>query len=267
MAKRRKAGPILAVAGVVVVGALAYSTISDSGGGKKMKVADTGGGAVAASPGPPAPYAISTLGAIGTAAQDPGGGGGGTGVPGSVGNPAIQGARGSGTPQGAGSNGDRLYFSGVNLLDPNPSAATSGETTFPSPGSGIAGAIGPVTGPSSTGCATSADEADYYAIPLQIETVTFNGTPRVHVRISGAGPVTASFVQQAPNNGGCVPIASGTAGISGGVADFSLSGVGKFRFRQGYTPALVIKAPNGQHTITTSPDNPSYLVLPGLAGV
>jgi hypothetical protein len=266
MAKRRKAGPILAVAGVVVVGALAYSTLSDSGG-SKTKVADTGGGAVSASPGPPAPYAISTLGAIGTAAQDPGGGGGGTGVPGSVGNPAIQGAQGSGTPQGAGSNGDRLYFSGVNLLDPNPAAATSGETTFPSPGSGVAGAIGPVTGPSSTGCATSADEADYYAIPLQIETITFAGAPRVHIRISGSGPVTASLVQQAPNNGGCLPISSGSGGISGGVSDFSLSGAGNFRFRQGYTPALVIKAPTGQHTISTSPDNPSYIVLPNLTGV
>ncbi len=266
MAKRRKAGPIVAVAGVVLVGALAYSTLSD-GGGKKTKVADTGGGAVAASPGPPAPYAISTLGAIGTAAQDPGGGGGGTGLPGTVGNPAIQGARGSGSPQGAGSGGDKLYFSGVNLLDPNPSAATSGETTFPSPGSGIAGAVAPVTGSSATGCATSADEADYYAIPLKIETVTFNGTPRVHIRISGAGPVTATFVQQAPNNGGCVPITSGTGGISGGVSDFSLGGVGSFRIRQGYTPALVIAAPNGSHTISTDPGNFSYLELPGLTGV
>ena len=87
-----------------------------------------------AAPPPEAPYAISTLGAIGTAAQDPGGGGGGTGAPGNVAPPAIQGAQGSGSAQGFADAGDTLYFSGVNLLDPNRSATTSGQTTFGGPG-------------------------------------------------------------------------------------------------------------------------------------
>ena len=46
MATRRKGGLLLGVAGVAVVGALAYGTLSS--GGSTVKVADPGGGSMAA---------------------------------------------------------------------------------------------------------------------------------------------------------------------------------------------------------------------------
>src|SRR4051794_30241668 len=130
MARRKKAGVLVAVGAVAVIGVLAYSTHAELSK-PQAKVADPGGGHVPASPAPPPPYSVSTLGPIGTAAQDPGGGGGGTGVPGNVGPPGIQGAQGSGSAQGFQGGGDTLYLSGVNLLDPNRNAATSGSNTFP----------------------------------------------------------------------------------------------------------------------------------------
>src|ERR1700712_2017563 len=121
---------IWVAAGVVVAGAAAGAVF---GGGSQTLTADSGGGTMPGASSPPAPYSISTLGPIGTAAQDPGGGGGGTGVPGYVGPPAIQGAQGSGSAQGKGGNDGKLYLSGTNLLDPSRGAATSGTTTIPNP--------------------------------------------------------------------------------------------------------------------------------------
>jgi hypothetical protein len=264
---KRKGGIIIAA--VAVLGVVAVATVLDSGGLKEVRKADAGGGAVAASPAPPAPYAISTLGAVGTAAQDPGGGGGGTGVPGQVGGPAIQGAQGAGGAPGIGSSGDTYYLSGVNLLDPNRSATTSGENTF-GPGLGTAvGGVGTVLngvgaggGGSATGCATPPD-VDYYSTPFRIPT-GFRGTPRLHLRISGGGTVTASVVAKTANDS-CVQVTSGRGDISNGIADFSLGGR-NYAFPLNSTPVLVISAP-GQHTISTGSDNPSFLTLPGLYGV
>ena len=41
-------------------------------------------------------------------------------------------------------------------------------------------------------------------------------------------------------------------------------GARRFTFSKGYTPALVITAPNGSHTISTDSGNPSYIFFPGL---
>jgi hypothetical protein len=265
---KRKGGIIIAAA--AVLGVVAVATVLDSGGLKEVRKADTGGGAVAASPAPPAPFAISTLGAVGTAAQDPGGGGGGTGVPGHVGGPSIQGAQGAGGAPGIGNSGDTYFLSGVNLLDPNRSATTTGDNTFGGPGLGTAaGGVGTVVGGlgaggsgSATGCATPPD-VDYYSTPFRIPT-GFRGTPHLHLRISGGGTVKASiFAKTADDN--CVLVTSGSGGISGGIADFSLGGR-NYAFPLNSTPVLVISA-GGQHTISTGSDNPSFLTLPGLYGV
>lgn len=262
MARRKRGGLLLGVAGVAVVGALAYGTMTDGGG--SVKVADPGGGAVPASPGPPAPYAISTLGSIGTAAQDPGGGGGGTGEPGSVAPPAIQGAQGSGSAPGSADSGDTLYFSGISTLDPNRSATTSGENTFGGPGvGGVIGGLAPDD--SATGCAKPPQETDYYAIPLRND-VTFSGNPRVHLNITGGGTVTVLLYQETQSEN-CQLIGQGTAPIRGGTADVTL-GVGGHRFPTGVLPAVVIRANDGaSHTIRTSSGNPSYITFPGLTGV
>src|SRR4051794_19402956 len=154
MARRRR-GLLIGVAGVAVVGGLAVATFSASG--SQVKVADAGGGSVPGASPPPAPYAIHTLGGIGTAAQDPGGGGGGTGVPGNVAAPGIQGAQGSGSAQGSEVSGDTMYLSGVNLLDTNRGGVTSGQNSFPNPGTAGTPILGPIAGTSSTGCATTPD--------------------------------------------------------------------------------------------------------------
>src|SRR3954452_23834543 len=265
MARRKKAGALVAVGAVALLGVLAYSTHQDLSK-PQVKVADAGGGPLPGSPAPPAPYAISTLGPIGTAAQDPGGGGGGTGEPGTVGRPGIQGAQGSGSGQGFEGGGDTLYLSGVNLLDPNRSATTSGANTFPTLTGGLGGVLGPITGgTSATGCATQPDEVDYYAIPLKVESVGFNGAPNVHLRISGGGSVTATLYEESPN-GDCLFRTSGTGGISGGVANFSMGGLG-LEFSKGYTPVVVFRAPGGTHTISTDAANPSFIQFPNLHGV
>jgi hypothetical protein len=261
---RRKGGPLLAVAGVALVGAIAVGTFTSSGG--SSVVADRGGGPVPGASPPEAPYAISTLGAIGKAAQDPGGGGGGSGAPGTVARPGIQGTQGSGRGQGAGGNDGKLYLSGTNLLDPSRSAATSGQVTIPNPLTSVGGVVSVPGQSSSTGCATDSQSADYYAIPLAVETVSFSGTPTVRIRISGAGSVTVRLEQQTPSGDSCQTIASGSGTISGGVASFSLSRRNGFTFSRGYTPALVISAA-GSHTISTDNGNPSYIALPGLSGV
>lgn len=264
---RRKVG-ILVLAGVVVAGAAAATVL---GGGSKTLTADAGGGAMATPSEAAAPYAIHTLAPVGTAAQDPGGGGGGSGVPGNVAPPGIQGAQGSGRPQGSGGNDGRLYFNGTQLLDPNRSATTSGSVTLPNTLAGVAGVLNPVLGSTggsgtTTGCATSADQADYYAIPLQVETVGFTGTPVAHVRISGSGLVQAQLEEFPSGGGACRPVTSGSAYISGGVANIPLGSLGRYQFTHGSTPALVITAA-GNHVISTDFNNPSYLVLPGLYGV
>lgn len=260
---RRKGGALIGVAGVALLGAVVYGATAS--GGSTVKSADAGGGAVPGPSGAPAPYAIHTLGGIGTAAQDPGGGGGGTGEPGSVGPPDIQGAQGAGSAQGSENSSDTLYLSGVNLIDPNPSAVTSGQNTFPSLGTSGAPIFDPLLGTSATGCATTPDSVGYYAIPLTIETVGWNGAPRAHIRISGGGPITLTLYQQSPN-GGCQAVTSGSGTISGGVANVTL-GSRRFQFTKGYTPALVIKAPSGSHTISTDSNNPSSITFPGLYGV
>jgi hypothetical protein len=261
---RRKAGPLVAVAVVAVVGFLGYSTMAESGG-SGVKVADPGGGVLPESPAPPPPYSVSTLAPVGTAAQDPGGGGGGTGEPGNVGTPGIQGAQGAGSAQGFESGGDTLYLSGVNLLDPNRSATTSGSNTFPSLTGGVGGVLGPlVGGTEATGCADDPDEVDYYAIPLEVETVGFNGAPSVHLRITGGGTVTAMLYQES-QEGSCELVTQGSGGVSGGVANFSM-GARSLQFKKGYTPVVVFKAA-GQRTITTDSANPSFIRFPGLYGV
>jgi hypothetical protein len=261
---KRKATPLFAVAGVVLVGALAYGTIAS--GGSKVRVADPGGGPVPASTGPEPSLAVSTLPPIGTAAQDPGGGGGGGGGGGNVAPPAIQGAQGSGGAQGVVGGGDTLYFSGVNLLDPNRAATTSGNNTFPTPQAAAGGILAPVTGgTSATGCATDPNSVDYYAIPLKIEHIGFTGAPHVHLRITGSGPVTATLFQQAPN-GACQALTSGSSTISGGVANLTMGSLGRFSFTPGDTPAIVVTSP-GSHTLSTDSQNPSFLELPGLSGV
>jgi hypothetical protein len=256
-----------AVGGLIVValiGVAAVATISESG--SSVRTADTGGGIVPPSAAPPAPYAISTLGPIGTAAQDPGGGGGGTGAPGSVGAPGIQGSQGSGSAQGPGGNDSKLYLSGSNLIDPGRSDVTSGSTAIPNTLAGVAGALPiPGGGTQTTGCATDAQSADYYAIPLHVETVGFRGTPSVRIHISGAGPVTVRLEQQSPG-GSCQTVDGATGQINGGIAEFSLGSLSSFQFTHDFTPALVISAP-GSHTITTGPADPSYIFLPGLYGV
>lgn len=265
MARRRKAAPLVAVGVVAVLGFLGYSTLAESGG-SGVKVADPGGGRVPSSPAPPPPYAVSTLGPVGTAAQDPGGGGGGSGEPGNVGPPGIQGAQGSGSAQGFQGGGDRLYLSGVNLLDPNINAVTSGSNSFPTLTSGLGGALGSVVGgDSATGCARGANEVDYYAIPLTVESVGFNGAPSVRLRITGSGPVTATLYEEPPGGGTCQFRTRGSGTISGGVANFSM-GSRKIAFKKGYTPVVVFSAP-GSHTITTDSANPSYIRFPGLYGV
>ncbi len=259
-----KAGPLVAVGAVAVLGFLGYSTIAESGG-SSVKVADPGGGSVPPSSPPPAPYSINTLSPVGTAAQDPGGGGGGTGVPGTVGRPDIQGAQGAGSPQGYQNGGDVLYLSGVNLLDPNRSATTSGQNTFPTATGGVGGVLGPlVGGTSATGCANEPDEVDYYGIPLTYLNIGFNGAPAVHLRISGSGPVTATLYEE--KDGACSQLSQGSGTISGGVANFSM-GARSLSFRKGYTPVVVFKAPQGQHTITTDSANPSFIRFPNLFGV
>lgn len=260
---RRKGGLIWGAAGVVLLGAIGYGALS--AGGSQVKTADPGGGQVPGAAAPPPPYAIHTLGSIGTAAQDPGGGGGGTGPPGSVGVPGIQGAQGPGSPQGSQVLGNTMYLSGVNLIDPNRSAVTSGQNSFPTPGSSGAALLNPVGGTSATGCATTPDSVDYYAIPLRIETVGWNGAPQAHIRISGSGPITITMYQQS-SSGACQAITSGSGAISGGIANVTL-GARRFTFTKNYTPVLVIKAPSGSHTITTDANNPSYVVMPGLFGV
>jgi hypothetical protein len=254
---------ILVAAGVIVAGVAAGTVVE---GGSKTLAADSGGGSTPAASSPPAPYAISTLGPIGTAAQDPGGGGGGTGAPGSVAPPGIQGAQGSGSAQGPGGNDGRLYLNGAQLLDPNRSAVTSGSVTVPNPLTAIGGILDLGGNSSSTGCATDAQSADYYAVPLRVETVGFSGTPHAHIRISGSGTVQVRLEQLLPDGSSCATVASGQGSISGGVADVTLSSPGRFQFGRDYTPSLVISAP-GSHTITTGSDNPSYIELPGLYGV
>ncbi|MDQ1647962.1 MAG: hypothetical protein QOG60_19 [Frankiaceae bacterium] len=262
---KQKVVPLLIVAGIATAGVLAYGTLTDEGASKAVRVADPGGGPVAASPPPPAPFAISTLGAVGTAAQDPGGGGGGTGPPGSVGNPGIQGAQGGRAASVVHGTGNTLYFSGVSTLDPNRSAATSGQNTFGGPG--VGSATGPLGGSSasSTTCKNPPQETEYDAIPLR-NNVTFSGNPRVHLNISGGGSVTALLYQQLSNKS-CQLVGQGTAGIGGGTADVTL-GVGGHTFPTGVLPVVVLRANDGaSHTVTTSNQNPSYLLLPNLTGV
>src|SRR3954470_4688590 len=262
---RRKAGVLVAVGAVAVIGVLGYSTWSEVST-PTAKVADPGGGPVSQSPAPPPPYAISTLGPIGTAAQDPGGGGGGTGEPGNVGPPGIQGAQGAGSAQGFQGGGDTLYLSGVNLLDPNLNATTSGSNTFPTPLGALGGVVGPITGgTSATGCATQPDEVDYYAIPLTVESVGFNGAPSVHLRITGGGPITATLYEESPD-GNCLFRTSGSGSISGGIANFSM-GARNLEFSKGHTPVVVFRAPSGSHTISTDSSNPSFIRFPNLHGV
>jgi len=260
---KRKAIPLLALAGVFVVGALTYGVISDSSG--SVPTADPGGGAVPAPSGPPAPYAISTLSPVGTAAQDPGGGGGGSGPPGFVGPPGIQGAQGPGSAQGPGAVDPHLYLSGVNLLDPQRSAVSSGENTFPSPATTIGGILGPVAGGTDTsGCATTANSTDYFAVPLRIETSGFSGTPQVHLRISGGCGVQVTLFQQSPG-GACQPVTSGSGTIYGGVANVTLGARQNFTFSKQFTPSLVVTTTGaGQHTISTTSADPSFIFLPGL---
>src|SRR4051812_44097379 len=170
---RRKAG-IIAGAGVVLVGGVLAGTLF---GGSSVAKLDTGAGPVPQASGPEAPYAISTLPAIGNAPQDPGGGGGGSGEPGLVGRPGIQGPQGPGSPPGSVASGNTLYFSGLSTLDPNTSAVPSGDNKFGGPPL-------PLGGPTTTGCANPPSETEYYAIPLR-NVVTYPGNPFVHMRISG----------------------------------------------------------------------------------
>jgi hypothetical protein len=260
---RRKVGVPLAVAGVVLVAALAYGTFFS--GGSNVRVVDAGGGATPAASAAEAPYAVATLPGIGTAAQDPGGGGGGGGNHGTVGPPVIQGAQGAGSLPGTAGSGDVLYFSGVNSLDPNRSATTSGDNTFPTPGAAGGAVAAPVLGTSATGCATDAQSVDYYSIPVKIETVSFTGAPRVHLRITGAGPITVRLFQQT-QDGGCQQITSGSSTISGGTTDVGLGSRGRFQFTKGATAAVVVSAPMGSHTLSTSSADPSFVTLPGLTG-
>jgi hypothetical protein len=267
MARRKKGGLLLGAAGVAVVGALAYGTLSS--GGSTVKVADPGGGSMAAPSQAPAPYAISTLGAVGTAAQDPGGGGGGTGDPGTVGRPAIQGPQGSGSAQGYADAGDTLYFSGVNLLDPNRSAVTSGQNMFGGPSATtVVNGVGTLLGggnDSVTGCARTSQETDYYAIPLRND-VTYRGSPRIHLNISGGGTVTVLLYQETQSKN-CELVGSGTASIVGGRADVTI-GTASHLFPTGVLPAVVVRANDtAAHTITTSSGNPSSIYLPNLTGV
>lgn len=268
MARRKKGGLLLGVAGVAIVGAAAYGVLGSSSGGT-TKVADPGGGAAAPSSPAPAPYAIHTLGAVGTAAQDPGGGGGGTGAPGTVGLPGIQGAQGSGSPQAPGAATTTLWFSGVNLLDPNRSAVTSGQNMFGGlSATSVADGAGTVLGGgnnSTTGCATTSQQTDYYAIPLRND-VSYRGDPRVHLNISGGGTVTVLLYQETKSKN-CELVGSGTAPIRGGVADVTIGG-GSHLFPTGVLPAVVVQANDtASHTISTSSGNPSYIYLPNLTGV
>jgi hypothetical protein len=265
---RRRARVLLGTARAALLGVVVLLVLTSCKNSRDS--IDPGGGPVAGPTATPEPFAISTLPPVGRAAQDPGGGGGGNGPrPGAVGPPGIIGPLGGGSVDRAGL-GDFLYFSGVNLLDPNRSATTSGENTFPSPLSPLGG-LGPITDPlggllggSATGCATTPDSVDYYAVPLTIEHITFSGTPQVHLRISGAGPVNVRLYQQQPDES-CSLITSGSGTISGGVADLSLGPRSNFQFAQKTVPALVVQAP-GTHTISTSRENPSYLELPNLTG-
>jgi hypothetical protein len=262
----RKLGPVVMVAGVVIVGALAYGSFAEQG--KTARAVDTGGGTVPAAAGPVAPYSVSTLPPVGFAAQDPGGGGGGGGRPGNVGTPAIQGAQGAGAPQGTQGGGDTFYLSGVNTLDPSRSAVTSGENTFPTPTGTVGSVLAPAAGGTSTsGCSSDPQSVEYDWVPLTVQTVGFRGTPRVHLRITGGGPVSARIVQfSSPDRGGsCQTLSTGSGSIAGGIADFSLS-PRSLTFSRGSTPGLVISAPVGSHTISTSNQNPSFLRLPGLFG-
>lgn len=260
---RRKVGSLLAVAGLAVTGVLAYGAFFS--GGSTVRTVDTGGGAAPAASATESPYPVHALPATGTAAQDPGGGGGGGGTYGNVGPPAIQGAQGAGNRTGPVGSGDVLYFSGVNTLDPSRSSTSSGDNTFPTPGGAGAGLAAPVAGTSATGCATDPQSVDYYTIPLVVETVSFTGAPRVHLRISGGGPVTARLFQQT-HDGDCQLLTAGSSTISGGIANVTLGSRGVTRFAKGATAAVVVTAPMGSHTLSTSSDNPSFLTLPGLTG-
>jgi hypothetical protein len=181
-----------------------------------------------------------------------------------VGPPGIQGAQGPGSPQGYADAGDVLYFSGVNTLDPNRSAVSSGQVQFGGPG------LGTVTGSlpgsdSTTGCAKPPQETDYYAIPLR-NVVTYTGNPQVHLNITGGGTVTVLLYQQTQSEQ-CQLIGQGTAPISGGTANVTI-GSASHRYPVGDLPALVVRANDGaSHTISTSSGNPSYLHLPNLKGV
>ena len=190
MARGRTA--ILVVAGVVVVGVAAGTRCR--GRVEDPRPPTRGGGAMPAPSARPAPYAIRRSAPIGTAAQDPGGGGGGTGAPGHVAPPGIQGAQGSGSAQGPGGNDGRLYLSGVNLLDPNRSAATSGQRHDPEPAGrrGRCPRSRPRPGVRATGCATDAQSADYYAIPLRSRPSASAARRACASAISGSGPVTVS---------------------------------------------------------------------------
>jgi hypothetical protein len=262
---KRKLGPVVAVVGVVVVGALAFGVFSETG--QSIKTADAGGGALPAAAAPEAPYSINTLPPVGSAAQDPGGGGGGGGRPGTVGTPAIQGAQGAGRAQGLESAGNTMYLSGVSGLDPNRSSVTSGETTFPTPVSAVGTVLDPVPGQASAsgGCSSDPQSVEYDWVPLTVQTVGFSGSPHVHLRISGGGPVSARLVQF-DSGGSCQTLSTGSSTISGGIADFTLS-PRRVTFARGFTPALVITAPTGPHTVSTSNQNPSFILLPGLFGV
>ena len=142
---RRKGGLLIGVAGVAVVGALIYGV--SSGGASTTKVADPGGGPTSGPSPKSAPYAISTLGPIGTAAQDPGGGGGGTGAPGLRGDPGHPGRAGIRVRAGQSRPAaTRLYLSGVNLLDTNRSADHQRRRTR-SRASARPGLAGPRPGP------------------------------------------------------------------------------------------------------------------------
>ena len=134
-------------------------------------------------------------------------------------------------------------------------------------GPGVGSVIGGLGGQddSTTGCGKPPQETEYVAIPLR-NVVTFSGNPRVHLNITGGGTVTALLYQKTSSDS-CQLVGQGTSGIGGGTADITL-GVGGHSFPIGVTPVVVLRANDGaSHTITTSSQDPSYLLLPNLTGV
>ena len=253
--KRRRALALTVVTAVVLT-AFAYGLIGKPFGGQgTVRVADAGGGPPAPPSARAAPVEVSTLSPVATAQQDAGDSEGGADQPRQQPRPEALGPLAPQNPPAFEALGPQLYLSGTNLIEPNRSVVSAGRIQVDSSGFGFQPSGG------VTGCGVLG-AADYYAIPLR-NPVSYSGSPRVHLRFDGAGPVFVTLFQQDPDSERCIPVASGTGTPRGGVVDLILSGSGH-TFPVGLLPGMLV---SGHGILSTDAADPSYGLLPGLTGV